>query len=49
VHASVLAGIIDGQFPFKPPWADGVDIVLTFGLGRNSRSSRRGPTASTSC
>ncbi|NCF09135.1 MAG: CHASE2 domain-containing protein, partial [Gammaproteobacteria bacterium] len=33
VHASVLAGIIDGQFPFKPPWADGVDIVLTFGLG----------------
>jgi len=33
VHASVLAGIIDGHFPFKPPWADGVDIVLTFGLG----------------
>ncbi len=33
VHASVLAGIIDGRFPFKPQWADGVDIVLTFGLG----------------
>ncbi len=33
VHASVLAGIIEGRFPFKPPWADGVDIVLTFGLG----------------
>lgn len=33
VHASVLAGIIDGRFPFKPPWADGVDIVLTLGLG----------------
>ncbi|RLA36823.1 MAG: adenylate/guanylate cyclase domain-containing protein [Gammaproteobacteria bacterium] len=33
IHASVTAGIIDGQFPSKPPWADGVDIVLTFGLG----------------
>ena len=33
VHASVLAGIIEGRFPFRPPWADGVDIVLTFGLG----------------
>jgi adenylate cyclase len=33
VHASVLAGIIDGRFPFRPPWADGVDIILTLGLG----------------
>lgn len=33
VHASVLAGILDGRFPFKPAWADGVDIVLTLGLG----------------
>jgi len=33
VHASVLAGIIDGRFPFKPPWADGVDIILILGLG----------------
>ncbi len=33
IHATVAAGIIDGRFPFKPPWADGVDIVLTFGLG----------------
>ena len=33
VHASVLAGIIDNRFPHRPPWADGVDIVLTFALG----------------
>ena len=33
IHASVLAGILESRFPYKPPWADGVDIVLTLALG----------------
>jgi adenylate cyclase len=33
VHASVVAGIVDDRFPSEPAWADGVDIVVTLGLG----------------
>ncbi|MFC1749997.1 CHASE2 domain-containing protein [Pseudomonadota bacterium] len=33
VHASLLSGILDAQFPEKPSWATGVNLVVTAVLG----------------
>jgi adenylate cyclase len=33
VHASIIAGILDGHFPFEPSWAAGANVVTLLVLG----------------
>ncbi|MGD2136830.1 MAG: adenylate/guanylate cyclase domain-containing protein [Gammaproteobacteria bacterium] len=33
VHANVIAGLLDGQFPYEPPWAPGANVALLAGIG----------------
>ncbi len=33
IHANVIAGILDGRFPFEPSWATGVDLSVLAALG----------------
>ncbi|MDX2455916.1 MAG: adenylate/guanylate cyclase domain-containing protein [Gammaproteobacteria bacterium] len=33
VHASIIAGILDGHFPFEPSWAAGANVATLLGLG----------------
>jgi len=33
IHANVITGILDGRFPFQPPWAEGVDLSVLVVLG----------------
>jgi adenylate cyclase len=33
VHASIIAGILDGNFPFEPSWAAEANVATLLGLG----------------
>ena len=33
IHANLIAGMLDGAFPYRPAWADGADLVTVAGLG----------------
>jgi adenylate cyclase len=33
VHANIIAGILDGRFPFEPSWAAGANVAILLGLG----------------
>jgi len=33
VHANLIAGILDGRFPYRPKWADGANYALLVLLG----------------
>ena len=33
IHANMVRSILDNDFPAKPPWADGANLVITLGIG----------------
>lgn len=33
VHASIIAGLLDGEFPYQPDWARGANVFIIVGIG----------------
>jgi adenylate cyclase len=33
VHANMVRGILDNDFPYEPAWADGANLLATLGIG----------------
>ena len=33
IHASILAGLLEGDFPYQPDWASGANVFIIMGVG----------------